>query len=402
MRTILHADLDAFYASVEVLDNPSLRGRPVIVGGDPNARGVVSAASYEARKYGVHSAMPLRTAARLCPDGVFLPGRFDRYRELSRQVMRIFASYTPLVEPISLDEAFMDVTASRAAFGGGETIGRALKRRVLDEAGLVVSVGVATNKLCAKVASDLRKPDALVVVPPGGEAAFLAPLPVTRLWGVGPQLRQALADYGVTTIGQLAAMSEGTLRRRFGIHGIELRLRAQGVDPGRVVQGQTPKSVGHELTFDHDVTDPARLEATLLDLAESVASRLRHHHLAAGGVQLKLRYEGFDTITRQAPLGHQVRDSEALFRMGVSLLRKALSTDRAVRLIGLTAINLADAQQLTLFDAPDRTDRIAQSIDAVREKFGDKAITRARLIGHRDQRRPDFGERPEAPSNESD
>jgi DNA polymerase-4 len=400
MRTILHADLDAFYASVEVLDDPSLRGKPVIVGGDPNARGVVSAASYEARAFGVHSAMPLRTAHRLCPHGVFLPGHFDRYRELSRQVMRIFASYTPLVEPISLDEAFMDVTASRAAFGDGETIARQLKQRVLDEAGLVVSVGVATNKLCAKVASDLRKPDALVIVPPGEEAAFLAPLPVSRLWGVGPQTRQTLADYGVTSIGQLAALPEGTLRRRFGIHGAELRLRAQGVDPSPVVTGQAPKSVGHELTFDHDVTDPARLEATLLDLAESVASRLRHHELAAGAVQLKLRYEGFDTITRQAPLGHQVRDSEPLYEMGVALLRKALTGDRAVRLIGLTAINLSSVQQLTLFDAPDRTDRIAQSIDAVRERFGEKAITRARLIGHRDHRRPDFGERPEAPVDE--
>jgi len=397
VRTILHADLDAFYASVEVLDDPSLRGKPVIVGGDPNARGVVSAASYEARAFGVHSAMPLRTAHRLCPTGVFLPGRFDRYRELSRQVMRIFASYTPLVEPISLDEAFMDVTASRAVFGDGETIARSLKDRVLDEAGLVVSVGVATNKLCAKVASDLRKPDALVVVPPGGEAAFLAPLPVTRLWGVGAKTRQTLADYGVATIGQLAALPEGTLRRRFGIHGAELRLRALGVDPSRVSSGQAPKSIGHELTFNHDVTDPARLEATLLDLAESVATRLRNHHMAAGAVQLKLRYEGFDTITRQAPLGHQVRDSEPLYEMAVSLLRKALAGDRAVRLIGLTAINLSSAQQLTLFDAPDRTDRIAQSIDAVRERFGEKAITRARLIGHRDHRRPDFGERPEAP-----
>ncbi len=400
MRTILHADLDAFYASVEVLDDPSLRGKPVIVGGDPNARGVVSAASYEARAFGVHSAMPLRTAHRLCPTGVFLPGRFDRYRELSRQVMRIFASYTPLVEPISLDEAFMDVTASRAVFGDGETIARSLKNRVLDEAGLVVSVGVATNKLCAKVASDLRKPDALVVVPPGGEAAFLAPLPVTRLWGVGAKTRQTLADYGVATIGQLAALPEGTLRRRFGIHGAELRLRALGVDPSRVSSGQAPKSIGHELTFNHDVTDPARLEATLLDLAESVASRLRNHHMAAGAVQLKLRYEGFDTITRQAPLGHQVRDSEPLYQLAVTLLRKALSPERAVRLIGLTAIHLSEVQQLTLFDAPDRTDRIAQSIDAVRERFGEKAITRARLIGHRDHRRPDFGERPEAPSDE--
>ena len=400
MRTILHADLDAFYASVEVLDDPSLRGKPVIVGGDPDARGVVSAASYEARAFGVHSAMPLRTAHRLCPNGVFLPGRFDRYRELSRQVMRIFASYTPMVEPISLDEAFMDVTASRAAFGDGETIARSLKDRVLAEAGLVVSVGVATNKLCAKVASDLRKPDALVVVPPGGEAVFLAPLPVTRLWGVGPQTRQTLADYGVTTIGQLAALPEGTLRRRFGIHGAELRLRALGVDPAKVSAGQAPKSIGHELTFNHDVTDPARLEATLLDLAESVATRLRNHHMAAGAVQLKLRYEGFDTITRQAPLGHQVRDSEPLYQLGVSLLHKALSPDRAVRLIGLTAIHLSEVQQLTLFDAPDRTARIAQSIDAVRERFGEKAIMRARLIGHRDHRRPDFGERPEAPTDE--
>jgi DNA polymerase-4 len=271
---------------------------------------------------------------------------------------------------------------------------------VLDEAGLVVSVGVATNKLCAKVASDLRKPDGLVVVTPGGEAAFLAPLPVTRLWGVGPKTRQTLADYGVATIGQLAAMPEGTLRRRFGIYGAELRLRALGVDPSKVSSGQAPKSIGHELTFNHDVTDPARLEATLLDLAESVASRLRNHHMAAGGVQLKLRYEGFDTITRQAPLGHQVRDSEPLYQLAVSLLRKALSPERAVRLIGLTAINLAEVQQLTLFDAPGRTDRIAQSIDAVRERFGEKAITRARLIGHRDHRRPDFGERPEAPPNE--
>jgi DNA polymerase-4 len=400
VRTILHADLDAFYASAEVLDNPALRGRPVIVGGDPNARGVVSAASYEARAFGVHSAMPLRTAKRLCPHGVFLPGRFDRYHELSRQVMAIFASYTPLVEPISLDEAFLDVTGSRRAFGDGEAIAGEIKRRVLVEAGLVVSVGVATNKLCAKVASDLRKPDALVVVPPGGEAAFLAPLPVSRLWGVGPQARQALSDYGVATIGQLAALPEGTLRRRFGTHGAELRLRALGIDPSPVVPTHAPKSVGHELTFDHDVLDPRRLEATLLDLAESVASRLRRHHLSAGAVQLKLRYEGFDTITRQAPLGRQVRESEPIYEAGVALLRKALTPDRAVRLIGLTAIGLSSTQQLTLFDAPERNDRLAQSIDAVRKRFGTAAITRARLIGRTDRRRPDFGMRPDAPPNE--
>ena len=398
MRTILHADLDAFYASVEVLDDPSLRGKPVIVGGGPDARGVVSAASYEARAFGVHSAMPLRTASRRCPHGVFLPGRPERYRELSERVMAIFASYTPLVEPISLDEAFLDVTGSLAAFGDGETIARRIKERVLDEVGLVVSVGVATNKLCAKVASDLRKPDALVVVPPGGEADFLAPLPIRRLWGVGPQAQAALADYGVTTIGQLAALAPGTLHRRFGRHGDDLSTRARGIDHARVEPMHAPKSIGHEHTFDVDSADPRRLEATLLDLAESVAGRLRRHDLAAGAVQLKLRYEGFETLTRQAPLPRQTRETEPLYATALALLRKTLVAGRGVRLIGLTAISLTDAQQLTLFDAPDRTDRLARSIDVVRRRFGERAITRARLLTERPSRRFDFGERPEAPS----
>jgi DNA polymerase IV len=402
VRTILHADLDAFYASVEVLDDPSLRGKPVIVGGARGERGVVSAASYEARAFGVHSAMPLQTASRLCPHGVFLPVRPDRYRELSEQVMRIFAAFTPQVEPISLDEAFLDVTASAAVFGDGEQIARRIKQRVLDEAGLVVSVGVASNKLCAKIASDLRKPDALVVVPSGGEAAFLAPLPIRRLWGVGPQSQQALADYGVTTIGQLAALPESTLRRRFGSHGIDLAARARGIDPSRVEPMHIPKSVGHEHTFEHDLVARQQVEATLLDLAESVASRLRRHRLAAGAVQLKLRYEGFETLTRQAPLHRQVRESEPLYEAAVTLLRRTLVEGRGVRLIGLTAINLTDAQQLTLFDATERTERVAESLDLVRERFGDRAITRARLLLDRPRRRFDFGEKPTAPTDDED
>jgi DNA polymerase-4 len=401
-RAIIHADLDAFYASVEVLDDPSLRGKPVIVGGGPGDRGVVSAASYEAREFGVGSAMPLRTAARRCPNGVFLPGRPARYRELSDQVMRIFADYTPLVEPISLDEAFLDVTASAAALGNGESIARRIKSRVLDEVGLVVSVGVATNKLCAKVASDLRKPDALVVVPPGDEAAFLAPLPIRRLWGVGPQAQAALADYGIATIGQLAAIPPGTLHRRFGRHGDDLSARARGIDRSAVEVVHHAKSVGHEHTFDVDSADVHRLEATLLDLAESVASRLRRHELAAGSVQLKLRYEGFETLTRQAPLPRQTRESAVLYDAAVSLLRRTLVEGRGVRLIGITAINLSDAQQLTLFDGTERTDRLTRSIDAVRGRFGDRAITRARLLTDAPHRRFDFGERPEAPSGTDD
>ena len=401
-RSIIHADLDAFYASVEVLDDPTLRGKPVIVGGRPNERGVVSAASYEARRFGVHSAMPLRTAGRRCPDGVFLPGRPDRYREISERIMRIFADYTPLVEPISLDEAFLDVSASAAALGDGETIARRIKDRVLDEIGLVVSIGVATNKLCAKVASDLRKPDALVVVPPGGEADFLAPLPIGRLWGVGPQAQAALADYGVVTIGQLAALAPGTLHRRFGRHGDDLAARARGEDRSPVASMQAPKSIGHEHTFDTDTADIGRLEATLLDVSESVASRLRHHDLAAGSVQLKLRYEGFETLTRQAPLPRQTRESDPLYATGLALLRRNLVEGRGVRLIGLTAINLSDAQQLTLFDASERSDRLTRSIDVVRERFGDRAITRARLLTERPRRRFDFGEKPEAPSSEDE
>ena len=397
MRTILHADLDAFYASVEVLDEPSLRGRPVIVGGRPGDRGVVMAASYEARAFGVQSAMPLRTAARRCPHGVFLPGRPERYRELSEQVMAIFGSYTPLVEPISLDEAFLDVTGSAAAFGDGETIARAIKRRVLEEVGLVVSVGVATNKLCAKVASDLRKPDALVVVPPGTEADFLAPLPIRRLWGVGPQAQAALADYGVATIGQLAALAPGTLHRRFGRHGDDLSARARGVDTAAVQPTHAPKSIGHEHTFNVDTRDRRKLEATLLDVAESVATRLRHHDLAARGVQLKLRYEGFETLTRQAPLPHGTREADPLYQAGVALLRRTLVEGRGVRLIGLTAISLTDTQQLTLFDGGARSDRLTRSIDALRDRFGDRAITRARLLAERPARRFDFGERPQPP-----
>jgi DNA polymerase-4 len=399
-RAIIHADLDAFYASVEVLDDPSLRGKPVIVGGRPGDRGVVSAASYEARAFGVQSAMPLRTAARRCPDGVFLPGRPSRYREASEQVMSIFASYTPLVEPISLDEAFLDVSASRAAFGDGESIARAIKRRVLDEVGLVVSVGVATNKLCAKIASDLRKPDALVVVPPGEEAAFLAPLPIRRLWGVGPQAQAALAEYGVATIGQLAALPPATLRRRFGRHGEELGTRARGIDRASVQTFHAPKSLGHEHTFGADTRDRVRIEATLLDLAESVGRRLRRHDLAAGAVQLKLRYEGFETLTRQAPLPSQTREAAPIYETAVALLRRTLVEGRGVRLVGVTAIALTDAQQLTLFDTPDRTDRLTRSIDAVRDRFGERAITRARLLRDRPDRRFDFGERPEVPASE--
>src|SRR4051812_8071109 len=275
-RTILHVDLDAFFASVEQRDRPELRGKPVAVGmGGTNDRGVVAAASYEARVFGVHSAMPIRTAKRLCPDCIFVPVDGTKYASVSRDVMAVLRRFTPLVEPISIDEAFLDVTASRALFGDGATIGRLIKDAVREDVSLTASVGVATTKLVAKIASDLRKPDGLVVVEPGDEAAFLDPLPISRLWGVGAQTATALREYGVRTIGDLAGLPADLLVRRFGRHGAALGERARGIDDDPVSGGEAAKSIGHEHTFDVDTSDRDVIERTLLAMADGVASRLR-------------------------------------------------------------------------------------------------------------------------------
>jgi len=303
MRTILHVDLDAFFASVEQRDHPEYRGRPVIVGGsDPTSRGVVSAASYEARKFGVHSAMPLRTAYRLCPQGIYVNVDGRRYQQASREVMAVMRRFTPMVQPISIDEAFLDVTGSRALFGDGETIARTIKVTVHEEVGLTASVGVATTKLVAKIGSDLRKPDGLVVVPPGEEASFLAPLPISRLWGVGEKTALALRDYGVQTIGDLAALPPEVLERRFGKHGASLVARAHGVDADPVATGEPAKSIGHEHTFEHDTADREVVERTLLGMADGVAWRLRAAGLRAATITIKLRDSSFTTISRQATL----------------------------------------------------------------------------------------------------
>ena len=381
-RTILHADLDAFFAAVEQRDRPELRGRPVIVGGGgPGDRGVVSTASYEARRFGVHSAMPLRTAGRLCPQGVFLPVDGRKYQAEGRRVMAILRRFTPQVQPVSIDEAFLDVTASRALFGDGEAIGRAIKAAVRDEVGLTVSVGVAATKLVAKVASDLRKPDGLVVVPPGEEAAFLAPLPIARLWGVGEKTAVALADYGVVTIGDLAALPPEVLARRLGKHGAALVDRARGIDPDPVATGEPAKSIGHEHTFDRDTADREAIERTLLGLADGVAGRLRSAGLRAGTVTLKLRDAGFATITRQATLAAPTDLTEPIFETSLALLRRELRGQR-IRLVGVTASNLRDPEQLGLFDAAGdpRRRAAAEALDTIRRKYGSRAVTRARLV----------------------
>jgi DNA polymerase-4 len=385
-RTILHVDLDAFFAAVEQRDRPELRGRPVVVGGGtPDQRGVVSAASYEARRFGIHSAMPLRTAGALCPDAVFLPVDGRKYQAVSREVMTILRRYTPLVEPISIDEAFLDVTASRALFGDGPAIGRAIRAAIKDEVRLTASVGVASTKLVAKIASDLRKPDALVIVEPGTEAAFLAPLPIQRLWGVGERTAAGLAELGVTTMGDLAGLPSDLLVRRFGKHGATLAQRAQGIDDEPVGDGQAVKSISHEHTFDVDTNDPVLIDKTLLAMADGVAGRLRSAGLRAATVHVKVRDSAFRTVTRQRTLAEPTDLAEPIWRTALELARPELRGIH-VRLLGVGTSGFAEREQLTLFEEEaagegGRRRRATEAADAVRRRFGDKAVTRARLLG---------------------
>jgi DNA polymerase-4 len=384
-RTILHVDLDAFFAAVEQRDRPELRGKPVIVGGGgPSQRGVVSTASYEARKFGVHSAMPLRTAGRLCPQGIFLPVDGRKYQAESRRVMAILRRFTPQVQPVSIDEAFLDVTASRALFGDGEAIARAIKTAVHDETGLTISVGVAATKLVAKVASDLRKPDGLVIVPPGEEAAFLAPLPISRLWGVGEKTAAALAEYGVRTIGDLAGLPSDALERRLGKHGGSLVARAHGIDPDPVAGGEPAKSIGHEHTFDRDTADREVIERTLLGMADGVAGRLRSSQIRAVTITLKLRDSSFTTITRQTSLDTPADLTEPIYEAALTLLRRELHGQK-IRLVGVTASNFRDREQLAMFRGDDdpRRHATAEALDKIRSKYGSRAVTRARLVRSR-------------------
>ncbi len=387
-RQFLHVDMDAFFASVEQLDHPEWRGRPVIVGAAADARGVVAAASYEARRFGVHSAMPSREAARRCPEGIFTPPRGARYAELSRQIMVILERFTPLVEPLSIDEAFLDVTGSRRLFGSGPEMARQIKQAVRLETGLTASVGVASNKFLAKLASDLEKPDGLTVVPEGEEAVrlFLAPLPVTRIWGIGQKSAAVLNRHGITTIADLQAVEPGMLAQWVGpAAAAHYRALAFGRDAREICLDIEPKSLSREHTFSEDCSDAGRVRAVLLDLAEDVGMRLRRQHKYARLAVLKVRWKGFETITRQRAFARAVDDDHALRRMACELL-EAESLSRPVRLIGFGVARLADTAdaQLGLFDAVDRTDRqirLSRAVDALRERLGTGSIGRAGQAG---------------------
>jgi DNA polymerase-4 len=383
-RSIIHLDMDAFYASVEMLDQPALRGRPVVVGGTSD-RSVVSAASYEARKYGIHSAMPMVRARQLCPGAVFLPVRMGRYREISDRIMAIFERFTPLVEPISLDEAFLDVTGSSSLFGSGVEIAIAIKRLIKVETGLTGSAGVAASKLLAKIASDLRKPDGLTVVEPGRERKFLAPLPIGKLWGVGKTTLREMALLGVATIGDLAGLPPEILNARFGKSGSYLHRAAQGIDERQVVPEREAKSVGHEDTYEVDLLDPAIIRQELLSLGTRVGARLRRYNLRGRTITLKVKFHDFKLVSRSATLNESTDDDLTIFRQACELLRQTEAGRRPVRLLGISLSNLAQAgapRQTDLFGASrqkERREKLNRAIDDVNRKFGRQAINPATL-----------------------
>jgi len=382
-RSIVHVDMDAFYAAVEQLDNPACKGKPVIVGADPKrgmGRGVVAACSYEARKLGIRSALPISRAWKLCPQGVFVRPRMNRYVEVSHQVMDVFRRYTDLVEPLSIDEAFLDITGSVALLGKPEDIARSIKNDVRTVTSLTASVGLAPNKFLAKIASDLRKPDAFVVVREGEIEAFLRDLPISRLWGVGPKTEQRLHEMGFRTIGQVAMASHESLIRSLGSLGEHLYQLSRGHDERPVVPNWEPKSVSSETTFDEDTSDRELLVRTILDLSDHVAERLRKDNYRTRRVTLKLRYSSFSTHTKQHSLDKLIQTGEEIATVARDLFRQ-FSLKQKIRLIGVSAGDLQrdgkEPQQLGLFSDPRNVnEKLSRTVDEIREKFGKDVLRR--------------------------
>lgn len=394
IRRIIHVDMDAFYASVEQRDRPELRGKAVIVAGDAKARGVVSAASYEARRFGVHSAMPTVQAIRLCPHAAVLPVRMERYVEISRQIHAIFAQYTPLVEPLSLDEAFLDVTASTGLFGNAEQIGRSIKQQIRAQTHLTASVGVAPNKFLAKLASDLEKPDGFVLVNEQNAQRILDPLDVGRIWGVGKVSQQVLGAHGIRTIGALRNCPLSVLKTVVGNAAEPLLRLAHGQDDSEVEPARQRKSISSEQTFAVDIADPDVLSGVLLEQVEEVAQRLRGSALAGKTVTLKLRYGDFRTVTRSETLGEATNLTQPLWEAAQRIFRQwHRRCGGALRLLGFAASGLQteDAGQGTLFDDPqaEKLKRLDRATDRIRQRYGQRALHRGTPRGRRDRPAPD-------------
>jgi DNA polymerase-4 len=384
-RTILHLDLDAFFCAVEELHDPSLRGKAFAVGGRPEERGVVASCSYAARKFGVHSAMPMSRALRICPGLLIVSHHFGNYGEMSEQVMERLHDLSPLVQQISIDEAFVDISDLHEP---PELIAHRLQKRVNDELGLPCSVGVATNKLVAKIATEVGKktakkespPNAVTVVPPGKESAFLDPLEASMLWGVGPKTSAKLAEIGIKTIGDIAHHPAQDLARRFGENGRDLARRARGVDESPVSSGHEIKSVSQETTFARDVRDDKQLADTVRKLSAQVGHRLRKAGIAGTTVKLKLRWPDFTTLTRQVTLTQPTDQDEEIYHLALDLMAKVRPIGKPVRLIGVGVSGLgAPLRQLELWDTgSEKSHRLQEALDTVRARFGDKAIQRGK------------------------
>ncbi|MBN1460659.1 MAG: DNA polymerase IV [Armatimonadetes bacterium] len=382
-RIILHVDMDAFYAAVEQRDRPELRGQPVIVGGTPEGRGVVSAASYEAREFGIHSAMPTAQAVRLCPDGVFLPVDFRKYRVASAAIMGILARYSDTIEQISIDEAFLDVTDRTSDFPEAKRVATRIKRDIRSEVRLTASVGVAPNKFLAKLASDHDKPDGLVVIRPHEAENFLAPLPVQRLWGIGPKTASRLEDAGLRTIADITKAPLGDLRRLLGAWADVARELACGVDERPVETSREAKSVSAEQTFARDLQDIADMRRALAALSEEVARRLEKEGVLARTVTIKVRFPDFRTITRQARLPDPTDQPSAIRHLAHELLASAEIGDQGVRLLGVKASSLEHgAGQLSLFDEKaQRRGDLERTLSYLRKRYGPDAVKWAREMG---------------------
>jgi DNA polymerase-4 len=382
-RTILHVDMDAFYASVEQRDDPSLRGRPVIVGGT-GGRGVVAAASYEVRRYGVHSAMPMREALRRCPDAVCVRPRIGHYADVSKQVFAVFHEFTPLVQGLSLDEAFLDVTAGTGDLGDGERVAHEIKQRIRSRTGLTASVGVAPNKLVAKIASDLRKPDGLVVVRPGEINAVLDPLPIRKLFGLGAKTAPKVEALGIHTLGELRQASAAQLRPIFGRYTERVLQRAAGIDTRPVVPDQDEKQISAEETFDADIADHARLRAEIVRLGDKVGARLRSRELTASCVTVKIRRKDFTTYSRQRHFEPPTHETRVITSIATELLNAWLAAQprAALRLLGVGVSDLAPATQLDLFTAPQtaRNRDLDAAVDRIRERFGKGVLAPASAL----------------------
>ena len=378
-RWIMHVDMDAFYASVEILDNPDLKGLPVIVGGR-SARGVVSTCSYEARKFGVHSAMPLFEARRLCPHGVYLPVRPHRYAEMSGKIMAIFRETSPLVEQLSIDEAFLDLTGMER-LGGAETIAHQVQDRIQEELKLSASVGLAPNKFLAKLASDMDKPHGFVKITPGEAEAMLAPMPVTKIFGIGRSAEDKLKQFGIEKIGQLASADVTILRKVFGINAEQVKRLARGLDDRPVVNEEEAKSIGKENTFDYDLTDFESCRDEVLDLSGQVGWRLRRENLAGHTVTLKVKFADFHTITRSSTGDRLIAWDEEIFSLAEQMLRK-INVKPGVRLLGVSVSNLfrPEDEPVLGFAEDERMQRRNRAIDSLKSKFGENIIKRG-IVG---------------------